>query len=68
MMYDITKPFMAPVELNILLQDKALADILHVVEVKDNEIVLQYENGLLKQVLTAGRYAFWKSVVQVCIR
>ncbi|MBL7741403.1 MAG: slipin family protein [Chitinophagaceae bacterium] len=62
--YDITKPFGAPVELNILLQDKALADILHVVEVKDNEIVLQYENGLLKQVLTAGRYTFWKSVVQ----
>lgn len=62
--YDITKPFMAPVELNILLKDQALADILHVVEVKDNEIVLQYENGLLKQVLTAGRYTFWKSVVK----
>ena len=61
---DISKPFVAPVELNILLQDKALADILHVVEVKDNEIVLQYENGLLKQVLTAGRYTYWKSVVQ----
>ncbi len=63
-LYDITKPFVAPIELNILLQDKALADILHVVEVKDNEIVLHYENGLLKQVLTAGRYTFWKSVVQ----
>ena len=62
--YDITKQFVAPVELNILLQDKALADILHVVEVKDNEIVLHYENGLLKQVLTAGRYAFWKSMIQ----
>jgi SPFH domain / Band 7 family len=63
-LYDITKPFMAPIELNILLQNKALADILHVVEVKDNEIVLLYENGLLKQVLTAGRYTYWKSVVQ----
>ncbi len=62
--YDITKPFLAPVELNILLQDKALADILYVVDVKDNEIVLQYENGLLKAVLNAGRYTFWKSVVQ----
>ena len=62
--YDITKQFVPPVELNILLQDKALADILQVVEVKDNEIVLQYENGLLKHVLTTGRYAFWKSVVQ----
>ena len=60
----MTKPFIAPVELNILLQDEELADILHVVEVKDNEIVLQYENGLLKQVLTAGRYTFWKSVIK----
>jgi hypothetical protein len=62
--YDITKPFIAPIELNILLQDKMLADLLIVVEVKDNEIVLLYENGLMKQVLTAGRYAFWKFVVQ----
>ena len=65
LMYDITKPFIAPVELNILLQDAELAAILHVVEVKDSEIVLQYENGLLKQVLTAGRYTFWKSVCSV---
>jgi hypothetical protein len=64
LLYDITKPFLAPVELNILLQDKDLAGILHVVEVKDNEIVLLYENGLLKQVLTAGRYTYWKSIIR----
>ena len=64
MVYDVTKQFYAPVELNILLQDAAIAEALQVVEVKDNEIVLQYENGLLKQVLTAGRYTFWKSIVQ----
>jgi regulator of protease activity HflC (stomatin/prohibitin superfamily) len=62
--YDVTKQFIAPVELNILLQDAELAEALHVIEVKDNEIVLQYENGLLKQVLTAGRYTFWKGIVQ----
>ncbi|AXY72607.1 slipin family protein [Paraflavitalea soli] len=61
--YDITKPFEAPVELNILLQDAALAEALQVVEVKDSEIVLHYENGLLKEVLTTGRFTFWKSVV-----
>jgi len=62
-LYDVTRPFIAPVELSLLLQDAVLADALHVVDVKDNEIVLMYENGLLKQVLTAGRYTFWKSVV-----
>jgi hypothetical protein len=62
--YDIMKPFAAPIELNILLQDKTLAGILHVVEVKENEIVLLYENDLLKQVLTAGRYTYWKSMIR----
>jgi regulator of protease activity HflC (stomatin/prohibitin superfamily) len=63
-LYDVTKHFITPVELNILLQDIAFAEALHVIEVKDNEIVLQYENGLLKQVLSAGRYTFWKGIVQ----
>jgi hypothetical protein len=62
--YEITQPFAPPIELNILLQDKLLADILEIVEVKDNEIALQYENGLLKSVMTAGRFVFWKSLVQ----
>lgn len=62
-MYNVTNAFDPSIELNILLQDAALADELIVVEVKDNEIVLQYSNGLLKQVLTAGRYAFWKGVM-----
>lgn len=61
--YNKTVAFNAPVELNILLQDAALAEQLIVVNVLDNQIALQYENGLLKQVLTAGRYAFWKGIV-----
>ena len=61
--YDISKPFVAPIELNVLLKDESLSEALILVEVSDNEIVLQYENGLLKQVLTAGRYAYWKGMV-----
>lgn len=61
--YSLTDPFMAPVELNILLQDEVLKEALLVVEVKDHEIVLLYENGLLNKVLTAGRYAYWKGPV-----
>lgn len=63
-LFDITKPFHAPVELNVLLQDPVLAEALHVIEVNDHEIVLQYENGLLNQVLGPGRYTYWKSVIQ----
>jgi hypothetical protein len=61
--YEVTEPFTPAYELNILLQDSDLAGALHVVEVGDHEIVLQYANGLLKQVLTPGRYSFWKAVI-----
>src|SRR4051794_32736386 len=59
LVYDITKPFIATIELSILLQDEAIANALQVIEVADNELMLEYENGLLKQVLTAGRYAYF---------
>jgi hypothetical protein len=62
--YNLTQPFIAPIELNILLKDEDLASKLYVVDVKDSELVLLYENGFLKQVLPAGRYTFWKSAVQ----
>ena len=62
-LYDISKPFYAPIELNILLQDEAVANALQVIEVKDNEIALQYENGLFRAVLAPGRYAFWKNAI-----
>lgn len=62
--YELNRPFYPFVELNMLLQDAALANALHVIEVSDNQIALQYENGLLKNVLSAGQYAFWKGVIQ----
>jgi regulator of protease activity HflC (stomatin/prohibitin superfamily) len=58
--YDLAKPFVAPIELNILLQDEVFASKVTVVEVRDNEIALHYENGNFKTVLTAGRYVYWK--------
>jgi regulator of protease activity HflC (stomatin/prohibitin superfamily) len=60
--YDLTKPFHPSIDLNILLRDEALAGMLTVVEVKDNEIALQYENGNFRNVLGPGRYAYWKGV------
>ncbi|MBZ4187294.1 slipin family protein [Niabella beijingensis] len=62
--YDCTQPFLPPVELNLLLQDTELATALEVIEVADHEIALQFQNGLFQKVLTAGRYAFWKSAIR----
>ncbi len=62
--YDLTKPFHPSVDLNILLKDDELATMLTIVEVTDNEIALQYENGNFKNVLNPGRYAYWKGVTE----
>src|SRR5688500_15283878 len=62
--YEMTKVFVPPIDLNILLQDEELAAALEVVEVGNSEIVLQFENGLFKGVLGPGRYAFWRGIVQ----
>lgn len=62
--YDMSKPFYSSIELNILLQDEELAELLTVVEVKDHEIALQYENGNFKNVLMSGRYAYWKGATK----
>ncbi|MEY8849544.1 slipin family protein [Psychroserpens sp. XS_ASV72] len=64
LIYDLTMTFQAPIALDILLQDKALVSLLDVVEVKDNELVLVYENGLFKTILVAGRYAYWKGLIE----
>lgn len=57
--YDQSKTFIASTELDVLLQHKDFENLVHVLEVKDNEIVLVYQNENFKQVLAAGRYAFW---------
>lgn len=62
--YDLSQPFYPPVALEILLRDQALEAILDVVEVKDHEIVLVYENENFQKVLPAGRYTYWKGLVK----
>ena len=61
--YDLAKPFYPSIDLNVLLRDERLAEQLIVVEVGDNELALQYEDGNFKAVLTPGKHAFWKGVV-----
>lgn len=62
--YDRAMPFYPSIELNVLLKDKQLAEQLIVVEVGDNELMLQYKKGNFYTVLTPGRYAFWKGLIE----
>ena len=61
--YDLTKQFFAPKAIEILIQDETLKEMLHLIDVKDNEMILVYENGIFKSILTAGKYQFWKGLI-----
>ena len=61
--YDLTQEFYATIAIEILLKDTVLSELLEVIEVKDAELVLVYENNNFKRVLTAGRYFFWKGFI-----
>jgi regulator of protease activity HflC (stomatin/prohibitin superfamily) len=62
--YDMAEPFVPYTELNILLRDEKLAELLTVVKVADNEIALKYEDGIFMGVLTPGKYAYFKGVIE----
>lgn len=61
--YDMKSLFKSNTDLNLLLKNESLKSLLEVIEVKDGEIVLMYENGIFKEVLNVGQYAFWKGVL-----
>ncbi|WP_245747716.1 slipin family protein [Parapedobacter koreensis] len=60
--FDMTKAFAPEQDLRTLLAHEALASLLEVVDVADNELVLVYQDLRFATVLTAGKYAFWKGV------
>ena len=51
------------VALEVLLRDAKLAEMLHVIDVFDNQLMVVYKNGKYSQTLTAGRYVYWKGLV-----
>jgi hypothetical protein len=61
--YDLTKEFVPPCNLAILAADEGFRALADIVEVRDNELVLQYRHSNFHQVLLPGQYAIWKSVI-----
>jgi regulator of protease activity HflC (stomatin/prohibitin superfamily) len=61
--YDLFSKFESPIHLGLLLKNKDVKEKLILVEVRENEIALQYEKGFLKAVLRTGIHSFWKGEV-----
>lgn len=45
--------------LDVILNDKAVANAVSVIEVADQELALHFVNGKFNSVLSRGKYAFW---------
>lgn len=64
-LFDMTKEFNAPLDWAILEKNTQLTDLLEIVDVADNELVIEYRDGRFSKVLTTGRYAYWKGVLNL---
>lgn len=62
-LYDMSKLYTSDVDLNIMIKDEHFQSMVEIVDVKDNELALKYENGNFMAVLTPGRYFYWKGLV-----
>lgn len=58
--YDKRNSFIQGQDLILLLKEKMLSAMLHIVEVDENELVIVYKNKVYSEVLTNGTFAFWK--------
>lgn len=58
---DITSDFRLNTPLQILMQDRDFMNAVDIIDVKDGQIAMRFEQGLLKAVMPAGRYVFWKN-------
>lgn len=63
--YDMTKNFVAPMEWAILEKNAQLMDLLEIIDVADNELVVEYRDKRFANILTTGRYAYWKGILNL---
>lgn len=62
---DINEPFeVLHKNLNLFLLDQELLTDLIVIDVKDHEYVLHFEDGKFTNLYTSGKYAFWNVLKQ----
>lgn len=62
MQFNLAEAFMPPIASELLLTDEKLKAMLHVIEVKDSQLVVVLEGGLFRKVLKTGKYFFWNTI------
>ena len=60
---DMSVKQVGPVSMDLMLKNKEFASMVNVIDVGSTEIVMVTINGVLSEVLTTGRYVFWKGLI-----
>jgi len=60
-LFSVFNPFELTIRNTILLENEQLRSTLNVYEVKENELLFKFRNGLFQEVYQKGIYAFWKN-------
>ncbi len=63
MIVDQTAIYKADLNFNIMMLDENFSSRIKMLEVGDGEIALQYEGSNFKGVLNAGKYYYWKGLL-----
>ena len=63
--YNILAPLNLTNEQKLLFEDETLEKLVNKYEVKENELLFKYENGLFKEVISKGNYVFWKNPMKI---
>lgn len=58
--YKTDEPLQITAQINKFLKEPVLRDALDVIEVRDDQIVIQYRDQIYNSTLYPGRYAYWK--------
>ncbi|BDD09302.1 peptidase [Fulvitalea axinellae] len=63
--YDMAERLDPPVSVNILLRNKEVANALRVVDVKEEQVALRFEDGMFKELLPSGRHLYWDDFANI---
>jgi regulator of protease activity HflC (stomatin/prohibitin superfamily) len=59
--HNMALPYAVTANINVLLENTAFRALVNVVDVRDNELVIQYRDGIYEKLLTPGRYVYWNT-------
>lgn len=60
--HQVLNPFVSRIDFSFLRNDPILMKELEIIDLKDNEIAIHFEEDKFKSVLKTGIHAFWKGI------